>query len=229
MFLATLVPGLGAALAFALLIPERRWSNAGQHLVAALRDLPATFWRQLVGMVVFGLGNFSDKLLILAALQMLAPEIGEAPALALSVLMLAWRNAVQAAAAYPLGALGDRVGRRRVLIGGYLLGVVTMLGLAAAASFSVSNSWALFGLLGLAGAYLAVDRKALEGAVTADLVPDAARRGTAYGVLAAANGVADFFASLVAGLLMQFAGLDPAFLVAATLMFFGAALLKWLR
>ena len=50
-------------------------------------------------------------------------------------------------------------------------------------------------LFALAGVYVAV-QEALEPAITADLVPDRAIRGTAMGMLASVNGIGDFVASV---------------------------------
>src|SRR5262249_41684054 len=119
-------------------------------------------------------------------------------------------------------------GRRPVLIAGYFLAAATMAGFAAASWARVENWSIWFALLGLAGMYLAVE-EALEGAVTADLVPDPAQRGSAYGGLAAVNGMGDLIARLGAGLLMSYAGLPVAFAAAGTLMLAGALLLKWVR
>ena len=55
-------------------------------------------------------------------------------------------------------------------------------------------------LFALAGVYVAIE-EALEPAMTADLVPDKAIRGTAMGVLATVNGLGDFIASVGVGAL----------------------------
>jgi len=44
--------------------------------------------------------------------------------------------------------------------------------------------------------YIAVE-DALEGVLTADLVPDESNRGTAYGVMGTVNGIGDFLSSVV--------------------------------
>src|SRR5262249_58295633 len=78
-FLLTLIPGLGSVLAFALLIRERRLPGKPElKLWGSLRDLPRPFRRLLIGVGVFGLGDFTDKLLVVAATLEL-PETTDPP------------------------------------------------------------------------------------------------------------------------------------------------------
>jgi MFS family permease len=228
-FLLALLPGLGSALAFALLIRERpRPPNPGLRLGASLRAMPRPFRRFLLGVGVFGLGDFTDKLLIVAATLLLTPSEGVARAAALGAVFYAWRNAVQAAAAFPLGWLGDRVGRRGLLALGYLVGVATMAGFGLTFALGAAGLPLLAGLFALAGLYLAAE-ETLEGALAADNVPDRSLRGTAYGLMATVTGVGDFVSSLAAGLLFQFVAPVWAFGYAAVLMLLGAGLLQRVR
>jgi MFS family permease len=221
-FLLTLVPGLGAALAFALLIREQRFTpKPGLRLGASVRMLPAKFRRSLIGIGLFGLGDFSHALLIFAAVVLLTPTHGAQYAAVVAGLLYAWKNAAGAAAAFPAGWLGDRVGHRRALVGGYVLGVVTMVGFALLFLTGTRSVAWLAVLFALAGVFVAVE-EALEPALTAELVPDRAVRGTAMGVLATVNGVGDFVASVGFGALFAL-GAEYGLLAAAALMACGAA------
>lgn len=219
-FLLTLIPGLGAAIAFALLIREQRFNpKEGLRLGASLRMLPAGFRRYLVGVGIFGLGDFSHTLLILAATLLLVPEYGS-DAAAIAMALYAGKNACGALAAFPAGWLGDRFGHRTVLVAGYLLGAATMLGFAILfLSQTASIAW-LAALFALAGVYLAFE-EALEPALGAELTNDPAVRGTAFGALATVNGLGDFVASIGAGALFAVGG-EVAFGCAAGLMGLGA-------
>src|SRR5439155_9633164 len=74
-FLVTLIPGIGSAVAFATLIREKRFTpTPGLQLGASVAALPAGFRRYLVGVGLFGLGDFSHALLVLAAGVLLTPE-----------------------------------------------------------------------------------------------------------------------------------------------------------
>ena len=227
-FLLTLIPGVGAALTFLLLVREQRFTpKPGLRFRESLAELPKPFRRYLVAVGVFGLGDFSHTLLLLSSFLLLKPVHGEAFALVMGPILYAVRNAVQAAVTFPVGALSDRFGRRGLLVVGYLLGVLVMLGFAAAFVWEVRSVAYVIGLFALAGVYIAF-QEPLEGAMTADLIPDRARRGTAYGVLGCVNGIGDFAASLVVGLLITYepvAGL----LYSAVWMLLGAGTMSRVR
>lgn len=216
-FLLTLVPGIGSAIAFAALIREQRFTpKPGLRLQASVRSLPTEFRRYLIAVGLFGIGDFSHTLLVLAATVLLAPEHGEKAAAMAAVSLYAWKNACGAVAAFPIGWLGDRLGHRVVLVGGYGLGVLTMVGFALLfATQTASLPW-LAVLFATAGIYLATE-EALEPAMSADLVPDQTVRGTAFGVLATVNGVGDFVASVGVGALFAI-GPEAAFAAASALM-----------
>lgn len=230
-FLITLIPGLGAAIAFAWLVRETvRPPNHEMKFWASLALLPGGFRRFLVGVGVFGAGDFSHTLLILAATQMLAREHGAVQATQLAALLYALRNVTYAVASYPLGMMSDRVGRRVLLWLGYLLGALVMLGFAALFSSEAAGpelTIFLVGLFAFAGIYIAAE-DTLEGAMTADLVPDLAIRGMAYGVVGTVNGVGDLVSSLLVGALWA---VHPTigFAYAAVMMLLGALLLYRVR
>ena len=85
----------------------------------------------LVGVLIFGIGDFSRTFLVLIAATALASG-GTATGgttivhyAALPMLLYAMHNAVSALVAYPVGHLGDRRAKMPLLVGGYALGVVT--------------------------------------------------------------------------------------------------------
>jgi len=227
-FLLTLAPGLGSAVAFALMVKEkRRPANHGIKFWASVRALPRNFRRFLVGVGVFGAGDFSHTLLILAATQLLTGRYSAVTAAQIAALLYALRNVLYTAASYPVGALSDRFSRRGLLVIGYVLGAVVMVGFVVTFATATSSIVLLAVLFGLAGVFIAVE-DALEGVLTADLVPDESIRGTAYGVMGTVNGMGDFISSVVVGLLWS---LSPVigFAYAAVAMLLGAMLLHRVR
>ncbi len=162
--------------------------------------LDRKFWAFLVVMIIFTLGNSADAFIILRA--------QERGLNVLQVLgMLLTFNAIYTIVAGPAGALSDRIGRRTILISGWLVYGLIYLGFAAADTGA--QIWLFYGVYGL---YYALTEGASR-AFVADLVPQE-QRGTAYGLFHAGIGLAALPASLVAGVLWQgvgsWIGLGPA-------------------
>jgi MFS family permease len=190
---------------------------------AALRQLPAAFRRFLIGVGIFGLGDCARTLLLFAATLLLTPSLSGVGAAKATALLYAWHNVCQALTAFPVGWLSDHIDRRGLLVLGYVLGAFVSAGLGIAL-YSGTGSIPLLALICCgSGMYVAVE-EALEGAMTADLVPDLAIRGTAYGVLGVVNGVGDFVASLAVGWLWLIAP-QYGFAYSAFVMLLGAVVL----
>lgn len=221
-FLLTLVPGIACGIVFAVLVRETPLVASQKTFFAAIRQLPETFRRFLAGVGVFGMGDFSHTLMILAATQLLLPAHGMAHAAEIAALLYVGHNVVYAAAAYPVGALSDRLGRRGMLTVGYLVATITAAGFVAAFALKLVSIPYLLFLFGIGGLYMAFE-EALEGSITADLVTEDVR-GTAYGVLGAVNGVGDVAASILVGGLWTLISPAAAFGYSAALMLAGAVL-----
>lgn len=226
-FLIGLVPGLSAAIAFAVSVQEQRGVPSRAAFWAAVSALPQSFWRSLIGIGVFGLGDFARTLMILAATQLLSPQYGLQRAAQIAGLLYVGHNVFHAAYSYPVGVFSDRFGRRPLLALGYLAGALASLGFLAAFLWHLLPIVYLLSLFGLAGFSMAVV-DALEGAWTGDLV-DETLRGTAYGVLGTVNGLGDLLASVVVGSLWTFFSPTAAFAYAALLMAAGAAVIYGVR
>jgi MFS family permease len=220
----TLLPGLTAALAFALLAPASR-KIAGNKapegpatIASRFAQLPRDYWRYLVGVFAHGIGDFAPTLLILRASQILAPRLGVGRAAAISVGLYTFHNFVDAAASYPAGALGDRIGKRGLLAIGYIVGVMSYAGFI----FEQPTIPVLVVLFGLAGIHDAF-QQSLEKSLAAELLP-ASVRGTGFGVLATANGIGDFVSSIVVGALWTLVSPTAGFVYAGIFAALGAVL-----
>src|SRR5579884_2551038 len=199
-FLLSLIPGLAAPVAFALLVHEtKRQPRPGLRLASSLRELPAAFRRFLVGVLIFGFVDFSPTLLTLAAATLLRPQHGALRAAELAALLYVIRNAVYAAASWPIGALADRAPTLPLLAAGFFCAA----GVAAWTGLLFSRNHATFvlfiGIFVLSGIFAAA-QDTLEGAIPPDLISPESR-GTAYGTLGAVNGVGDLAASALVGTL----------------------------
>jgi MFS family permease len=199
----TLLPGSMAAIVFAFLAPKGKQTadHRAPSFVSSFSQLPKSYWRFLTGVFAHGIGDFAPTLLILRASQILSPRLGMGRAAALSVGLYTFHNFVSAAASYPAGALGDRMGKRTLLATGYLVAVVAFAGFI----FAPPTIPILASLFGLAGVHGAV-QQSLEKSLAAEILPVAVR-GSGFGVLAAVNGIGDLVSSIAVGALWS--GVSP--------------------
>ena len=224
----TLIPGALAVLAFLTLVKDPEHSpNPALKFASALRGLPARFKRYLAAVGIFGIGDFSHSLLILAATQLLTPKMGVIQAAQVAGLLYVWRNVVQVATSYPIGVLADWYGHRVVLIVGYALGVLTAALTAFAFAAGVDSIALLAGIFFIAGLYVAV-QEALESTVTAGMVSKDTL-ATSYGALGTVNGAAKFVSSSTVGILWTAVSPTFSFGVAAILMAAGTIALIRVR
>jgi MFS family permease len=224
-FLWTLLPGLVAVASFWFLVRERPIaSRPKQSFFTGLRTLPLSFRRLLIGVGIFGAGDFSHSMLILYASRMLAPSYGIARAASLAVALYTLHNVFYAGSAYLSGWLSDHVPQRKVVLAsGYALAGVTAILLCT----GTHSLWLLVVIFVTAGLYIGTE-EALEDSLTAEIVPKE-QHGMAFGTLAAVNAVGDFLSSLLVGFLWSAFSVQAAFAASAILFFAGAAFILRLR
>ena len=174
-----------------------------------LREMDPRFKYFLFAVILFTLGNSSDAFILLRG-QERGLSILQVMGMSLTF------NAIYTVFAGPLGAWSDRVGRRRLMIGGWLAYGLVYLGFA----FS-KTGWQVWVLFALYGLYYAATEGAAR-ALIADLVPSD-QRGGAYGLYNAAIGITALPASSMAGLLWQGIGSWTGFGPSAPF-FFGAGM-----
>jgi MFS family permease len=155
------------------------------------------FKRYLALLVLFTLGNSSDAFLILRA-----KDLGIADAM----LPLLWvaLHVVKMCSSLPAGALSDRIGRKTLIVGGWLVYAAVYVGFGAA-----SEAWHIWGLFIAYGFFFGMT-EAAEKAIVADFYPSE-QRGRAFGLYNAAVGFAALPASLLMGWLWQQFGVTAAF------------------
>ena len=220
--LFSVVPAVLAVLILAFGAREvARRSDAAQAPSLTLKGFDPRFRGFLLILALFTLGNSSDAFLILRA-----QERGLSVLAVMGALLTL--NLVSALVSGPAGMLSDRIGRRRVIVSGWLLYGLVYLGFALAGA-----GWQVWMLYALYGMYYGVTEGAAR-ALVADIVrPD--QRGTAYGLFNAVVGVTALPASVLAGLLWRGLGTwrgfgaSAPFLFGATLALLAAALMAgWL-
>ncbi len=217
-FWLAVIPGILAAVVFFLVVREKNPlpGEGRAPLIVSLGEFSPRFKEFLSAVLIFGLADFSHTLLILFAVTTLTPTMGFIPATSAGVLLYGLRNVVYAAACYPFGALGDRLGRRKMLAFGYLLAVLMFVG------FMLSPpDLLIYGLLfALAGVYIAAE-DTLERAVSGQMVEEP-RRALGFGALATVNGIGDLISSFVVGILWSVFGFAAGFAFAAIVATAGA-------
>jgi MFS family permease len=204
-FWVAVVPGFiaFALIAFGVREPEKKSETPVRPRLgrAELARLGAPFWWITSVAAVFTLARFSEAFLILRAQSDGMP-------LAIIPLVMVLMNVVYALAAYPLGALSDRVDRVTLLEIGF--------GILILADLSLGLAPGVVGLgLGVAlwGLHLGFTQGILS-ALVADAAP-ADLRGTAFGVFNLVSGVVLLAASLIAGGLWDRIGPQATFVAGA--------------
>jgi MFS family permease len=224
LFLLTLIPGLAATVAIAVLVREKdRLPVSHVSFGRRLATLPQRFRRFLIGVGLFGAGDFAHTMLIFLAIEKLSPALGKSTAAAVAVALYVLHNVLYAVFAFVAGWLADRSDKRRLLAIGYGLAGL----MAVVIIFFPLNLPVLVIVFVLAGIYVAAE-EALEDPLAAELV-DKDSHGMGFGVLATVNGVGDFISSLVVGLLWASFGSGVAFGYSAILLVVGALFIWRLR
>ncbi|HVG10872.1 MAG TPA: MFS transporter [Thermoanaerobaculia bacterium] len=197
LFLLTIVPGVLAVAALAFGVREvPRVTEASKQFDPHAR-LGGRFWAFLGIVFIFTLGNSTDAFLLLRAAD-LGVDASLIP------ILWAMLHVVKSLSSTPGGALSDRLGRKPLLIAGWLVyaGVYFLLGRPGAEW----QAWALFAVYGI---YFGLT-EGVEKALVADLVP-ADRRGAAFGWYNLALGLGALPASLIFGAMWDRWGPATAF------------------
>ena len=207
--LISLVPAFLAVLSLALGAEDVPVATQRKMPRFAFRSLGKRFCVFMLVVGLFDLGNSSDAFLVLRAQERGLSVIGVLG-------MLVTFNLVYTLVSTPAGSLSDRIGRRRLIVGGWLVYAAIYLGFALA-----GTGWHVWVLYAIYGVYYGLAYGTTK-AMVADIVPEELR-GTAYGTYNAVLGILDFPASLIAGFLWQGIGTWGGFGPSAPF-FFGAAL-----
>ena len=229
LILASVIPGAIAVLIIVLFVrdprPDRAEPGTGNTKRAAKRPFsPFAAWhaatpalkRYLIPASIFSLGNSSDILLLaLAYERFTGAGVPEHAAIGALPLLWALLHIVKSAATPWGGALSDRRGRIPTIRIALIVYAATYIGAAAIAAGwgPVILIWPLFAIYAL----FSVLAEAPERALIADLQPDAAARGSAFGLLHFAQGLLLLPATALAALLWQTLGPAYAFATDAAL------------
>jgi len=196
-FLLSLIPAtLGVVVLF--FVREPPLAHGVRQLPRpTLRGLPAKLKWFLLVVTIFALGNSSNQFLVLRA-----KGLGMSVLAVLAAYML--YNVVYGVLSYPFGRLSDRVGRKRMLVAGYVFYGAVYIGFALATR--AESAWIIFALYGVFSAL----NEGLEKALVADIAP-AEHRATFIGLHSTLTGIGLLPASLLAGGLWSLFGPSAPF------------------
>jgi MFS family permease len=177
----------------------------------SLKAFDGNFRRFLGVIALFTLSNSTDAFLLLRAEQ-----AGIAPAMLPILWMVLHFSKVFSSLIG--GDLSDRIGRKAVILTGWLIYALVYAGFAF-----VDSAWQAWVLFIIYGLYFGLT-EGVEKALVADLVEDE-KRGTAFGFYNLAYGITVLPASLLFGFLWTQFGASTAFLVSAAISLIAATLL----
>lgn len=200
-----LISAIPAALGVASLFLVRERVRVHAHEAPprlSLSQFDHRFKMFLLASAVFAVGNSSDAFLILRARDLGLSAFA-------AVLAYVIFNVVYAICSMPAGSLSDRIGRRRVIAGGFVIFSLVYLGFGLAGA--AAAIWPLFAIYGV---YMAMT-EGVGKAFAADMAP-AGATGTALGTYHTITGLLTFFSSLFAGLLWDAFGPRAPFLFGAS-------------
>jgi MFS family permease len=205
-FLWASVPGLAAVLVGGFLLKETQIKlspSEPNRPTLSWRSFDGNFKKFLIVIALFTLSNSSDAFLLLRA---------QDAGVSVVMIPLLWAalHGSKVLSSLLGGDLSDRVGRKSLIIAGWLLYAGVYAGFAFVSNTAVV--WVLFLVYGI---YFGLT-EGVEKALVADLVrPE--QRGTAYGLYNLAFSITVFPASILMGQIWDWKGPATAFLVSAVL------------
>lgn len=186
LFWVALVPALLSIIVLSLIKDQPGTQHRRENIVDTWKTLSPQFKRYLITASVFSLAYFSFGFLLLRA-HSVGFSVKDI------VLLYALFNISFVVAAPLVGKLGDRIGRARIIMLGYLVYLLMSAGFAFA-----STEWQVIALFVIYGVFYAID-EAQSKAFIADI--ELERRASAIGVYNFVTGIIYLPASLIAGAL----------------------------
>lgn len=214
LFIIAFIPALISVILLFVFVSEKKGEKK-EGFSSKFSDFSRDFKIFILITILFAIGNSSNAFLILRARDIFEisggiPSIitsvfGTMAVTVIVILTYVVYNITYSFASMPAGILSDKIGRRKVMVGGFLLFSFVYLG------FALANEgymvWILFAIYGF---YMAMT-EGVSKAYVVDMVPKD-KRGTAIGLYYTATGIFALASSVIAGLLWDKVGPGAPFL-----------------
>lgn len=212
LFIVSIIPAV-IGLGVMLFVKEKKQSRVQERerFWKHIKELSGNLKLYLLVAFIFTLGNSSNTFLLLRAKDVGFNDVNV-------VLLYFLYNITAAILSVPFGRLSDKIGRKKVLVAGYLVFAAAYAGFAF-----VKSSAVLVGIFILYGFYTAMTA-GVERALIAEVSPPQLK-GTMLGLHATIVGIALLPASVIAGFLWNLLGASAPFLLGASLSLIAAVLL----
>lgn len=223
LFLIAFVPGM-IGVALTLLLPADRekapW-RSGKKVFAGIfgfwKEASPQYRRLLAGFVLFSFLNSTDFFLLLRAGEL---SMGAETVIAAFIVY----NLVYALAAFPIGALGDRLGFKPMFLGSVLVFALCyfLMGMKL-------DEWMIWGVLALYGIFQAAHDGIAKSWLSLHIPKE--KRATGMGLFLFLNTIALLLANLGAGLLWDLTNGETTFTIigVGALLIFFVLLVLWRR
>jgi MFS family permease len=228
-FILAIIPGVLAVLTIIFFVKESKQpSTASKSFKFSIKEFDSNFRRYLLIMILFTLGNSSDAFLLfrveeliqksgsvtdivngIAPLSEMLSHFGDEKTrnevINILFLPLLWAffHIIKVIFSTPLGALSDRIGRKKVINTGWAIYALVYISFALLvflpSSMQVPATFLLFAIYALFYAF----SEGAEKAFVADLV-SSDKRGTAYGLYNFSIGLGALPASIIFGLIYSY-------------------------
>jgi MFS family permease len=209
-FWLSLIPGIIAVMVIVLFIRETRHGEINSLPRLSLRAFDWRYKAFVSVAALFTLGNSSDVFLILRATDIGIKEV-HVPLLYLCF------NIVYSLISFPAGILADRIGKKRVILAGFLVFGFVYLGFALA-----SEAWHIWGLFLCYGIFMGLT-EGIHKAYLSTVIPGHLK-ATGFGIYNTCTGLAMLPASIIGGRLWDVFGAPATFYYGTITAFLSATL-----